>query len=115
MSLAPQLNKATDSSSLLTTGVVRFDTMKARPQEGGFQVRFIENLQSSLSKVHIVFSHRDISSTSGRQSMTIVSAYIVWEITWITLANNSNEVFLWLHWDCCLSMTLVGNIVNKVL
>ena len=47
-------------------------TMKASSQGGGFRVRSSLGPLGSVSKMHGVFSNRDLPTTSGRQPMAII-------------------------------------------
>lgn len=62
---------------------------KASPQGGSVRRRCSLGLLGSVSKVHNVFSNRNLPSTSDGQSKAIVIAYNILGVSWAPLTNNS--------------------------
>lgn len=68
-------------------------TMKASPQEGGFQVRSSSGPLDPVPEVHRVFISRDLLFISDRQPRAIAVDYNVLGVLWTTLTSNSKEGF----------------------
>ena len=68
-------------------------TMKVSPYRGSSQASFSLNLRSPMSKLYVIFSNKDLTSTGGEQMSTIAMDCLFGGITRKALANKSKESF----------------------
>lgn len=92
-------------------------TIKLSPQGEGIQVSSKSIPLTPMSKAHVVFSNRSLSSTSGRQPRAIAVVYIVWGVLFgesFRVLRSTAHIRFFIHGTggVCQSMVLGGNIIT---